>query len=127
MNSYEITNSRYTAEYIGMAIEGLYQSEERIDCTQFMPDVDGSPIPIPAPPPPPITPVETIAQKKARLIAANLTSYNADIETLKSQLVVVLLNDGTNEASNLDAIKADFATRKSDYLAARAAILALTS
>ena len=51
MNSYEINNGRYTKEYVGMAVEGLYQSEQRIDCTRFMPDANGNPIPIPVPEP----------------------------------------------------------------------------
>ena len=98
MNSYEINNGRYTKEWVGMAVEGLYQSEERIDCTKFMPDADGNPIPIPAPEPvvpePYIPTAEEIKQSLINAVQSHLdasamargydgivsvTSYSGDI------------------------------------------------
>lgn len=67
-----------------------------------------------------VTPVKTMNEKLNDAIA----SYNADVEFLKSRLSGSSLVDGASQTARDAQIRADFNTRKSEYLSQIATIKA---
>jgi hypothetical protein len=70
---------------------------------------------------------ETLLQKKTRLRAAALAVRNADIARLGSQYCAAVCADGSTESTKIASIRADTETSRLTYLAALAAITALTA